>query len=73
MSDPVNQSPKKAPKLTKATVADIVLCLIIPGWGILVGLIALAKREWKRAGTMILISVILLAVFWIWMASRAHH
>ena len=70
MGESANPSPKKAPKLAKATVADIVLCVVIPGWGILVGLIALAKREWKRAATMIGISALLLAVFVMWSASR---
>lgn len=40
-------------KHEKATVGDIILSVIIPGWGILIGLIALCKKEQKRGLTMI--------------------
>lgn len=55
-----------AAKLEKATTVDIVLSCLLPFWGIVVGFIALAKGEKKRAGTMILISGILLAAWIIW-------
>lgn len=63
MNQTVATASAKTGKLQKATIGDIVLCVIIPGWGILVGLIALAKREWKRAATMIVISAALIAIF----------
>ncbi|MGH3626906.1 MAG: hypothetical protein ACRDRL_05620, partial [Sciscionella sp.] len=69
MSESVAAENPKPGKLQKATVGDIVLCVIIPGWGILVGLIALAKREWKRGATMILISAVLIAIFVAWKLS----
>ena len=53
-------------KLEKATVGDIVLSLILPGWGILVGLIALAKSEFRRSTTMIGLSVAVIVVLVIW-------
>lgn len=72
MNESVATPSAKPGKLQKATVGDIVLCVIIPGWGILVGLIALAKREWKRAATMIAISSCLIALLVVWSLSRAH-
>jgi hypothetical protein len=44
-------------KLVKATIGDIILSVIIPFWGLLIGLIALIKGEGKRGGTMMAISV----------------
>jgi hypothetical protein len=35
-------------KLEKATTSDIILSVIIPGWGFMIGLIALIKAEPKR-------------------------
>ena len=49
-------------KLEKATKGDIILSLIIPSWGLLVGLIALIKRESRRGLTMISLSVLMIAV-----------
>lgn len=49
-------------KLEKATTGDIVLSLIIPGWGILIGLIALTKQEFRRGLTMFGLSVLVIAV-----------
>lgn len=46
-------------KLEKATTSDIVLSLIIPGWGFLIGLIALIKAEVKRGLTMLGISALM--------------
>lgn len=49
-------------KLEKATTGDIVLSVIIPGWGGLVGLIALIKKEFRRGLTMLGISVLMIFV-----------
>jgi len=49
-------------KLEKATTGDIILSCVIPGWGLLIGIIALIKRETRRAVTMIAISSILITV-----------
>ncbi len=49
-------------KSEKATTGDIILSLIIPGWGFLIGIIALIKREFKRGFTMILLSGFMIAV-----------
>ena len=50
----------------KATGLDIFISIILPGWGIIVGLIALCKREKKRAITMIVIGGM---VLFLWVAS----
>ncbi|HEY3645379.1 MAG TPA: hypothetical protein VGM16_08585 [Gammaproteobacteria bacterium] len=50
-------------RLQKATIGDIALSVIIPGWGILIGLIALIKREFKRGLTMIAIGVVMVAIY----------
>jgi hypothetical protein len=52
----------KKGKLQTATVGDIVLSIILPGWGIIVGVIALVKGEVRRAGTMAAISIAVLAI-----------
>ena len=49
-------------KLEKATTGDIILSVIIPGWGVLIGLIALIKQELKRGFTMIGISALMIVV-----------
>ena len=49
-------------KLEKATTGDIILSVIIPGWGVLIGLIALIKKELKRGFTMIGISALMIIV-----------
>lgn len=49
-------------KLEKSTTGDIVLSLIIPGWGILIRLIALIKMEFQRGLTMFGLSVMVIAV-----------
>ena len=49
-------------KLEKATTGDIILSVIIPGWGVLIGLIALIKKELKRGFTMIGISALMIVV-----------
>jgi hypothetical protein len=58
-------------KLEKATTGDIVLSIVIPGWGVLVGLIALAKREFKRGLTMLAISSVIIALYVTWQLSRS--
>jgi len=50
-------------RFEKATTGDIILSIIIPGWGVLIGLIALCKGEKKRAGTMIIISAGIIFLF----------
>ncbi|HEX7964950.1 MAG TPA: hypothetical protein VF651_04445 [Gammaproteobacteria bacterium] len=57
------QEPKTGGKLQKATVGDIALSVIIPGWGVLIGLIALIKREFKRGLTMIGIGAVMIAIY----------
>jgi hypothetical protein len=47
-------------KLEKATTGDIVLSVIIPGWGALIGLIALIKKEFRRGLTMLGISILIM-------------
>lgn len=49
-------------KLEKATTGDIILSLIIPGWGALVGCFALIKKEFRRGLTMLGLSVLMIAV-----------
>lgn len=49
-------------KLEKATTGDIILSVIIPGWGVLIGLIALVKKEFRRGLSMLGISVLMLIV-----------
>jgi len=44
-------------RLDKVTGGDIALSIIIPGWGVLIGIIALMKGETKRGGQMIGISI----------------
>jgi hypothetical protein len=47
-------------KLSNPTIVDILLSLFIPGWGFIVGIIALFKREWKRGMIMLLISIVVI-------------
>lgn len=47
----------------KATIGDIILSLILPGWGFAIGLIALASGERVRAFTMFKIGGAMLVVY----------
>lgn len=49
-------------KHEKATTGDVILSLILPGWGVLVGIIALAKKEVRRGLTMIGLSITLVLI-----------
>lgn len=49
-------------KLEKATTGDIVLSVIIPGWGFLIGIVALLKKEFRRGLTMLGISALMILV-----------
>ena len=51
-------------KFEKATTGDIILTLILPGWGVLIGIIALIKGERKRARTIIVLGILCI-MFWI--------
>jgi hypothetical protein len=58
--------PSGRKRLLKATVLDIVISIFIPGWGIIVGAIALfVKHEKKRGLTMMIIGIcaLLLLIF----------
>jgi len=58
-------TPTKRPRrqrFERATAGDVVLSVVLPGWGILVGLTALCKGERKRAVTIIVIGACVLAV-----------
>ena len=46
----------------KATWVDITLSLLLPGCGVVFGVIVLIKGERKRATTMIVIGALVLAV-----------
>ena len=50
-------------KLEKATTGDIILSVLIPFWGFIIGLMALVKGEGKRGATMIGIGI---GVFAVW-------
>lgn len=52
-------------KLEKATTSDIALSLIIPGWGVLIGLIALIKQEFRRGLTMFGLSALTILVIFV--------
>jgi len=47
----------------KATVIDIIFSLILPFWGLVIGLVAIARGEKKRGQTMALIGVVGLLIF----------
>lgn len=49
-------------KLEKATTGDTILSVVIPGWGLLIGLIALIKKEFRRGLTMIGLSLLMILV-----------
>lgn len=49
--------------LEKATIGDIILSILLPGWGILIGIIALLKGEGTRGGQMLGLGV-LCAIVW---------
>lgn len=57
-------------KLDKATTGDIVLSIFMPTGGLLIGLIALAKREHKRSFTMMAISGVIIALSVVWRLSE---
>ena len=46
--------------LRKATTPDLILSFFLPGWGLVIGLIALVKGEYRRGLTMILVFPIFL-------------
>lgn len=51
--------PNGKKKYTDATGFDYILCLLLPGIGFVIGIYALIfKKETKRGGLMILISII---------------
>ena len=50
-------TPSGRKRFLKATTTDIVISLILPGWGVIVGFIALLKGESRRAATMIAIGI----------------
>ena len=52
-------------KLQRATVGDIVLSVVLPGWGVIIGVVALCKGEKRRACVMLAIGtaiIVLLAL-----------
>ena len=59
-------------RLEKATIGDIALSVIIPGWGVLIGLIALVKREFKRGLTMIVLGAVMIAIYTALSMYQAH-
>src|SRR5579862_4806553 len=54
----------------KATTGDIILSIILPGWGVLIGLGALFRGEKKRAVTMVAIGACIL--FLVVISGRFH-
>lgn len=54
--------PNGKKRYLKATIGDIVLCLLLPFWGLLIGAVAFARGEYKRGQTMMLLGVVLLVV-----------
>jgi hypothetical protein len=58
--------PQTKKRFEAATVPDILLSIIIPFAGVLIGLWALVKGEKKRALTMILISVCVFVLYFIY-------
>jgi len=47
----------------KATVVDIIISVILPGWGLIVGALAFfAKGEKKRGATMMIIGAFITSV-----------
>lgn len=61
-SKPYEILPNGKKRYTRATAVDIVLSVILPFWGLVLGGIALARGEAKRGKTMMLIGAIFLAV-----------
>lgn len=47
---------------TRATVIDIIIAVLIPIIGVITGLIALMKKEYKRGWTIMAISLTLIAI-----------
>lgn len=54
--------PTTRKRLQKATTGDIILSVILPGWGILIGLMALCVGEKQRARTMMGIGACILVL-----------
>jgi hypothetical protein len=53
--------PNGRKRLLKATAIDIIVSIILPGWGVLVGAFAFfAKGEKKRGATMMIIGAVIL-------------
>jgi hypothetical protein len=72
MPDSKPPVPAKKAKLQKATLGDIILSMILPTWGVIVGVIALIKGERKRAATMIALGGVIAAIcVWLWLLDRA--
>ena len=49
---------RKGVQFEQATTGDILLSILLPGWGIALGLLALMKSEYNRAGQMIFTGVV---------------
>ena len=54
--------PDGTKKYIRATVGDVVMSVVLPLYGVLIGLIALAKGESRRAGTMMLLGAVFIVV-----------
>jgi hypothetical protein len=50
-------------KFEKATEGDVIISTIFPGWGVLIGTLALIKGERKRGFTMIGLGVLCFVLF----------
>lgn len=49
-------------RYTRATAIDIILAIVIPVIGLVFGLVALAKKEYKRGWTLIAIGLVHVAI-----------
>ena len=54
----ISKSNIMSDKYEKITKGDIALTILLPGWGIIIGLIALIKGETKRGGQMIGLGIV---------------
>lgn len=59
-------------KLERATTVDIVFSVLLPPYGIILGLTALAKRETRRAKTILSVASFSLILAIIVIFSRAY-